>query len=126
MCPRHSEAQQLGWSLQQTVQGNGCLQSIPNLLNQQLYFKSQVREGGPRASDQLVHNNSLHDGEVTGPCHRGSHLGASRSAHDHQIVNFFDLVMVLASVRQLRNAHQILLSRYLREELRQRMWGKAP
>ena len=32
---------------------------------------------------------------------------------------------VLASVKQLRKWHQILLSRYFREELRRRIWGRV-
>lgn len=41
------------------------------------------------------------------------------------MVNFFYLVGVLASVKQLRKRHQILLSRYFRGELRQRIWGRV-
>ena len=46
-------------------------------------------------------------------------------AHGHQVVNFFHLVVVLASVKYSGNVHQILLSRYFRKELKQRIWGRG-
>ena len=39
-------------------------------------------------------------------------------AHGHLAVNFFHLVGVLVSVKQLRNVHQMLLSMSFREELK--------
>ena len=43
-------------------------------------------------------------------------------AHSHQVVTVFHLVEVFMSVKWLRNCvHQILLSKYFREELKQRM-----
>ena len=56
--------------------------------------------GGHRVCDQFVHN-SLVDGEVRGLLT----LSVFRCQwvwDDHQVVNFFHLVMVLASVKQLR------------------------
>ena len=38
--------------------------------------------------------------------------------HGHHVVNFVHLLGVLVPVKQLRNGHQILLSRYFREELK--------
>lgn len=39
-------------------------------------------------------------------------------AHGHRVVNFFHLVGILESVRQLRDVHQILLSASFREKLK--------
>ena len=41
-------------------------------------------------------------------------------AHDHQVVNFFHVV-VFQHLKNSGNSHQILLSEYFREELQQRM-----
>ena len=81
----------------------GHVPQISELLErlQESIFKGQVREGHCRACDQLMHN-SLVDGEVT----RQLTLLIVRcpkvwglSAHDLQVVNFFHLVVVLASER---------------------------
>ena len=45
-------------------------------------------------------------------------------AHDHQVVNFFHLVVVLAA-EKLGNTNGILLSRSFREELKQEVWGRG-
>ena len=59
-----------------------CLQSIP---------KGQVREGRPRGWDQLEHS-SLADGSIL------RHQQVWRLlAPNHQVVNFFHLVVALAS-----------------------------
>ena len=61
------------------------------------------------------------DGEVTGQCHIISPQALvlwGLCVHGHQAVNFFHLLGVLASVDQLRNVHQILLSMYFREKLK--------
>ena len=65
-----------------------------------------MRAGGGKVSGQMV-QNSLVDGEETGRCHRLKlcilrlQEAWGLRAHGHQVVNFFHLVMVLASVKQL-------------------------
>ena len=39
-------------------------------------------------------------------------------AHGHHVVNFFHLIGILVSIKQLKNVDQILLSMYFREELK--------
>ena len=73
------------------------------------FLKARRGSEGCRVCDQFVHN-FLVDVEVTGWYHRVSHyqsLGASRSglhAHDHQVVNFFHLVVILASEKPRKYA----------------------
>ena len=46
-------------------------------------------------------------------------------AQDHPVVNFLHLVVVLASVKQLRKCASDIVIRYFREELQQRTWGEG-
>ena len=39
-------------------------------------------------------------------------------AHGHNVVNFFHLIGILVSIKQLKNVDQIVLSMYFREELK--------
>ena len=80
-----------------------------------------------------MHNSLMADGEVAGWCHRGEcqqSLGSRRlglCARHCQIVNIFHLLgrgRFFISQNSSGNVHQILLSRYFREELKQRIWGR--
>ena len=78
----------------------------------------------------------LVDGNVTGQCHgvnitSPSVPGGAHGVFGHQVVNFFHLVGVLTSMKQLRNCTSDTIIRHFREELK--LWegevsvlGRAP
>ena len=79
---------------QARITGGLCFKNpkLPEVF-QQAIFKGKVRERCPRVCDQLVHNSLigwwwsiLKRQKVWRLC-----------SHDHQVVNFFHLVVVLAS-----------------------------
>lgn len=77
---------------------------------QQSIFKGQLRAGASQGVGPACAVLWLAEGEVTGRWHRGSNyqsLGARRSglpAHDHQVVNFFHVVVLLASEKYRKYA----------------------
>ena len=115
----------------------GFLTTAPPGKPQGGIFKGQVREGSHRVWEQLVHSSDWlmmrSQGGLTGVNIIDSQtpVGLGATCSWSSVVNFFHLVGVSASVKQLRNVPQMLSSRYFREELQQRTWGgvrprKAP
>ena len=125
---------------------SSCLQSFPasgsfQMSPRQMVLKTlkfpkefQGREGAegvPGYVSQLVHNSQLGWWCGNRMVLQGLTLSIFRGqqvwglhVHGHQVANFFHLVVVLASAKQLTkwvDTHQMLLSGYFKE-IKQRIW----